>query len=127
MRRPVFLTLAELIEIHADQIELYGGESGIRDIRLLESAASQPEASYDGEYLHESLFEMAAAYAFHIIMNHPFVDGNKRVGLVSALVFLELNGVFIEDSEGQLLGATMAIAQGKLSKAAFSKILKKLS
>ena len=89
---PSFLTLADVIRIHVDQIERYGGLAGIRDLGLLQSALAMPGASYGGEWLHRDLFEMAAAYAFHLSQNHPFVDGNKRTALASALVFLEPNG-----------------------------------
>jgi death-on-curing protein len=72
---PVFLTLGEVIEIHHDQIERYGGDSGIRDLGLLQSAMAMPAAGFGGRYLHADLCEMAAAYLFHITQNYPFVDG----------------------------------------------------
>jgi death-on-curing protein len=75
---PVFLNLAEVLEIHRDQIERYGGQPGIRDLDLLQSALAMPAAGFGDRYLHEDLLEMAAAYLFHIARNHPFVDGNKR-------------------------------------------------
>ncbi|MGQ9532461.1 MAG: type II toxin-antitoxin system death-on-curing family toxin [Desulfotomaculales bacterium] len=75
MEKIAFLTLAEVVEIHRDQIERYGGRPGIRDLALLQSALAMPEASWQGEYLHADLYEMAAAYAFHICRNHPFVRG----------------------------------------------------
>ncbi len=81
MPEPCFLTLAEVIEIHVDQIKRYGGRQGIRDFGLLESALAQPEASFGGEWLHRDVYEMAAAYAYHICQNHPFIDGNKRTAL----------------------------------------------
>ena len=102
MKTPDFLTLADVIEIHKNQILIYGGEYGTRDIRLLESALAQPEASFGGEWLHADLFAMASAYAFHICMNHPFLDGNKRAALVTALTFLELNGVSLLDPKENL-------------------------
>ena len=88
MKSLFFLTLSEVIDIHGNQIELYGGQKGVRDIGLLQSALAQPEASFAGQWLHEDIFLMAAAYAFHICQNHPFFDGNKRTALASALVFL---------------------------------------
>jgi death-on-curing protein len=75
---PVFLTLGEAFAIHANQIEQYGGEPGLRDEGLLRSALAQPEASFGGEWLHTTLAEMAGAYLFHLVKNHAFVDGNKR-------------------------------------------------
>jgi death on curing protein len=87
MTEPEFLTVDDVLLIHDEQLEAYGGIQGIRDNGLLESAAMMPQASFGGEYLHQNLFEMAAAYAFHIAENQPFLDGNKRTALVSALVF----------------------------------------
>lgn len=89
---PLFLNLEEILEIHRDQIARYGGHEGIRDLELLKSAMGMPPAAFGGEFLHTDLFEMAAAYLYHLVRNHPFIDGNKRVGTVAALVFLALNG-----------------------------------
>jgi death-on-curing protein len=122
----LFLTLAEVVEIHADQIHRYGGQVGIRDLALLESALVQPEASFGGEWLHTDHFEMAAAYSYHLCQNHHFIDGNKRTALAAALVFLELNGVSILDPRGRLKSAMLRIAAGKMSKADFAKLLRKL-
>jgi death-on-curing family protein len=89
---PEFLTLDEVLGIHADQIRRYGGAAGIRDLELLQSALAMPQTTFDDEFLHGTLFEMAAAYLFHLARNHPFVDGNKRTALMCALVFLGLAG-----------------------------------
>ncbi|MBI3312072.1 MAG: type II toxin-antitoxin system death-on-curing family toxin [Candidatus Omnitrophica bacterium] len=126
MREPLFLTLAEVIDIHADQITRYGGQRGVRDRGLLESALAQPEASFAGEWLHKNLYEMAAAYAYHVCQNHPFVDGNKRTALACALVFLELNGVSVRDPKGRLKGTMLSMADGRLSKAQFMAVLRNL-
>lgn len=125
-KSPLFLTLAEVVEIHSDQIERYGGRRGIRDIHLLQSALAQPEASFGGEWLHEDLFEMAAAYAFHLSQNHPFFDGNKRTALASALVFLEMSGVNIHDPPQRLLDTMLKISTGRLDKKGFAEILRQL-
>ena len=122
----LFLTLAEVVDIHADQIERYGGSHGVRDMNLLSSAVAMPSASFGGNYLHADIFEMAAAYAFHIAQNHPFIDGNKRAALASALVFLEMNGSGISDTSGRLYDAMIDIASGRLKKAEFAGILRKL-
>jgi death-on-curing protein len=114
---PIFLNLAEVIEIHHDQIHRYGGKGGIRDITLLQSALAIPSASYGGDYLHHDLCEMAAAYLFHIIRNHPFIDGNKRTGTVAALVFLEVNEVKVEIDEKALEELVLDVACGKKHKA----------
>ncbi len=81
MIEPTFLSLEEVLTLHADQLERYGGAAGIRDLGLLESAVETPRATFDGEFLHDGLFAMAAAYAFHIAESQAFVDGNKRSGL----------------------------------------------
>lgn len=113
---PVFLSLGEVIEIHHDQIERYGGHPGIRDIGLLQSALAMPAAGFGGRFLHMDLFEMAAAYLFHIIQNHPFIDGNKRTGAVASLVFLSLNGVEIEADEEEFEKIVLAVVKGSFIK-----------
>jgi death-on-curing protein len=75
---PLFLSLERVLRIHRSMIEQYGGEEGIRDAGLLHFAIAVPQASFGGEYLHADLFEMAAAYLYHIVQNHPFIDGNIR-------------------------------------------------
>ena len=120
-----FPTLAEVVDIHCNQIRLYGGLPGIRNVNHLSSAIAMPHASFHGEYLHNDIYEMAAAYAFHIGKNHPFIDGNKRTALVSALVFLELNGISISDSQGKLYDAMLDLSTGKLNKSEFASILRK--
>lgn len=121
-----FLTLAEVIEIHADQIQRYGGSDGVRDMNLLSSAVAMPYASFSGGFLHSDIYEMASAYAFHICQNHPFVDGNKRTALASALVFLELNGISISDPKGRLYDAMISLAEGEMNKMEFAKISRSL-
>ena len=126
MKSPVFLTLAEIIDIHNNQIELYGGKNGVRDFGLLHSALAQPEASFDDQWLHDDIFLMAAAYAFHICQNKPFFDGNKRTALTSALVFLEINHISLDDPRGRLLEAMLKMANGLQTKEQFATILKGL-
>ncbi len=120
---PEFLTHEDILEIHALQLDRYGGGDGIRDRGLLESAAAQPMATFDGEFVHDGLFEMAAAYLFHIVSNHPFIDGNKRTGLLSALVFLDLNGIIIDGETETLYDLTMAVAEGRADKAKITETL----
>jgi death-on-curing protein len=124
--KPIYLTLAEVIAIHSNQIDLYGGQPGMRDLGLLQSAVAQPEAGFGGQWLHEDIFAMAAAYAFHICQNHPFVDGNKRTALASALVFLEMNGISLEDPKRKLLKAMLNMTQGELSRQQFAQVLRML-
>lgn len=124
MREPLFLTLVEVIEIHSDQIRRYGGQEGVRDFGLLESALAQPEASFGGEWLHKGLHDMAAAYAYHLCQNHPFIDGNKRTALACALIFLELNGVSPADPKGLLKDAMLRVASSKMDKAELAQFLR---
>ena len=112
----LFLTLDDIIESHQNQIDTYGGSHGIRDIGLLESAIAQPEASFGGEYLHADNFEMAAAYVYHLVMNHPFVDGNKRVGLEAALIFFEINNENLNASDEQLVDLVLKTTAGQVEK-----------
>lgn len=114
---PTFLTLDDLLDSHTEQISNYGGSHGIRDIGLLESALAQPEAQFGGEYLHVDLFEMAAAYLYHIVQSHPFIDGNKRVGLEAALVFLEINDLTLHATDDELVDLTLRTAQSLAPKA----------
>ena len=126
MKTPLFLTLAEVLEIHRNQIDLYGGSPGVGDLHLLQSAIAQPEASFGGQWLHSDLFHMAAAYAFHISQDHPFLDGNKRTALAAALVFLELNEIPLLDPKQELLPAMLGIAQGKMKKDDLAELFRKL-
>ena len=112
----VFLTLDDIIESHQNQIDTYGGSHGIRDIGLLESAIAQPEASFGGQYLHADIFQMAAAYIYHLVMNHPFVDGNKRVGLEAALIFLEINNENLNASDEELVDLVLKTTAGQIGK-----------
>jgi death-on-curing protein len=112
----LFLTVDDIIESHQNQIDTYGGSYGIRDIGLLESAIGQPEASFGGEYLHADIFEMAAAYIYHLVMNHPFVDGNKRVGLEAALIFLEINNENLKASDEELVDLVLKTTAGQVGK-----------
>ncbi len=121
---PTFLTLGEVLEIHRDQIGRYGGAAGIRDLGLLQSALSQPRTTFGGEFLHGDLAEMAAAYLFHLVCDHPFVDGNKRVGLVSAIVFLRLNKKNLDVTEDKLEALVTSVAQGKMTKAKIAKFFR---
>ena len=113
---PRFLTMGEVLLILQDQIRRYGGQYGVRDIELLSSAIAMPQTSFGGHYLHEDVFDQASAYAFHICQNHPFIDGNKRVALAAALVFLDLNGFELADPEGKLYRLMMNVATGKAKK-----------
>jgi death-on-curing protein len=113
---PTFLSLAEVLEIHKDQVARYGGAPGIRDMELLKSAIGMPSATYGGQFLHTDIYEIAAAYLFHLVKNHPFVDGNKRVGAVAALVFLALNGFDFDASEDDFAEMVLSVARSERDK-----------
>ena len=119
-----FLGLEEILEIHRDQIERYGGLAGIRDMGLLQSALAMPTTSFGGDYLHVDIFEMAAAYLFHLSQNHPFVDGNKRTATVAAIVFLELNGLELDAAEDELENLVLSVTAGETDKAALAAFLR---
>ncbi len=114
---PVFLTLDEVLALHEDQIRRYGGSPGLRDPGLLSSALGAVSATFGGQFLHQSLFEMAAAYLFHLAQNHPFIDGNKRVALASALTFLWMNELEIEADQDELIELVLSVAEGRATKA----------
>jgi death-on-curing protein len=118
---PLFLTLSEVIAIHRDQIERYGGSLGVRDLGLLQSAVAMPAAAFGGQYLHGDLCEMAAAYLFHIVQNHPFIDGNKRVGAVAADVFLAMNDVELTAGQDDYAELVLSVARGETSKSAVAE------
>ena len=124
---PEFLTVDDVLELHGDQIERYGGDPGIRDRGLIEAAVAMPRQSFGGQFLHVDLFEMAAAYAFHLAESQAFLDGNKRVGLAAAYVFLELNGYVLSRDEDRLYDAMIAIGTHQLDKAGLAKVLRECS
>jgi death-on-curing protein len=124
---PEFLTIEEVCALHRVQLERWGGQDGVRDLGALESAIAQPQATFEGEYLHDDIFAMAAAYAFHLAESQAFVDGNKRTGLDAALTFLALNGFRIADPEGALFDAMIEISARVLTKRELGNLLRELA
>jgi death-on-curing protein len=120
-----FLTFIEVLELHRRVIEQSGGAFGTRDVGLLESAIAQPRMTFGGKDLYPSLFEKAAALGFSIIMNHPFVDGNKRTGHAATETFLVLNGMEISASLDEQERVVLAIAAGELEREAFVEWLQR--
>ena len=120
----MFLTLDDILESHLNQIDTYGGSHGIRDIGLLESAIAQSEASFGGQYLHADIFQMASAYIYHLVMNHPFVDGNKRVGLEAALIFLEINDESLIANDDELVELVLKTTAGQIGKREISEFFR---
>lgn len=116
MDEPVFLTIEEVVRLHDIQLEHFGGLEGIRDVGLLESALAMPRAGFGGHFVHADLAEMAAAYVFHLVKNHPFIDGNKRVGFHAAFVFLQLNGLDLTMTPDEAYDLVIATAEGRADK-----------
>ena len=124
---PLFLTVDEVQDLHDDQLRRFGGAAGVRDLGALKSAVATPASTFDGKLLHTDLFHMAAAYAFHIAENQPFVDGNKRAALNAALVFLDINGWLVADPEMHLYDAMIAISSRALDKRGLAELLRSLA
>ena len=122
-----FPTFEQIIAIHFDQIENYGGSHGVRDITLLESAVFRPQSSFGGNELYPTLFDKAAALCHSLIKNHPFMDGNKRTGMFSAIFFLDINGYGLFVSQKELVKTALNIAGNKLTMEQIADWLKKNS
>jgi death-on-curing protein len=126
-REPVFLTVAEVLEAHEVLIETFGGTHGLRDAGGLESALAMPQQSFGGEFVHRDLFEMAAAYAFHVSQSEAFLDGNKRTAVTAAIAFLGMNAVHVHDPQHRLVEAMLAVARHELGKQGLAAVLKELA
>ena len=124
MAAPVFMDMDRVMRTHRSLIDAYGGVDGIRDAGLLHSAIAMPQASFGGQYLHADLFEMAAAYLYHIVQNHPFLDGNKRTGAATAIIFLAMNDQEIEADEVGLVELTLSVACGNAGKPEIAKFFR---
>jgi len=111
-----FLTVENVLRLHAQSIERFGGRDGVRDIGLLESAVAMPMATYGGELLHPDIPAMAGAYLFHISKAHSLIDGNKRTAWAAALVFVALNGHDIKATNDEVIEIGLAVADGSLAK-----------
>ncbi len=118
-----FLSKKVILAFHKDQIKMYGGEQGVRDEGLLESALAQPQAKFGGEYLHETIFKKAAAYGFHLCKNHPFFDGNKRTALVAIYTFLFVNGYQLQADKKSLFSVMIDLAEGSITKEELAEFL----
>lgn len=115
-----YLTLNELLQLHRRLVEQSGGSTGIHSVEALESALAQPRMTFSGEDLYPTIAEKAAALGFSLIMNHPFVDGNKRTGHAAMEVFLLLNGYEIDASVDEQEQVVLQLAAGELDRKAFS-------
>ena len=111
-----YLSLTEVIELHRRVVNQSGGASGLRDIGGLKSAIAQPRMTFGGEDLYPTLIEKAGALCFSLVQNHPFVDGNKRLGHAAMEVFLILNGYEIQASVDEQEELILGVASGQISR-----------
>ena len=111
-----FLSVEMVLQIHQRVIEDFGGDPGLRDRGLLESAVAMPQSTFGGSFLHVDLAEKAAAYLFHLCLNHTFIDGNKCVAVTAAEVFILSNGCELGASDDELIEITLSVAQSQASK-----------
>ena len=125
--QPLFLDIDRVLRTHRSLIEHYGGQEGVRDVGLLHSAIAMPQASFGREFLHKDLFEMAAAYLYHIVQNHPFLDGNKRTGAAAAIIFLAMNGIELDADEDGLVDITLDVAKGEAGKQQIAEFFRKMA
>jgi len=123
--RTKFLTLAQVLSLHQLLIDQFGGSHGVRDEGLLDSALAQVESGVGEEYFHKDLFEMAAAYLFHLVKAHAFYDGNKRIAALTAAVFLQINGLRVTSDEDHFEKIVMDAAQGLITKQQISDFFRK--
>jgi death-on-curing protein len=119
-----YLTVNEVLQLYRQAMDKSGGTVGILSMEALESAVAQPRATFDGKELYPSLGEKAAALGFSLVMNHAFVDGNKRVGHAGMEIFLVLNGFQINASVDEQEQIVLQLAAGKLERGEFTDWLK---
>ena len=125
MKTPVWVLRETVLTLHEQSLAEFGGAAGIRDEGLLDSALGKPENLF--AYGKPAFFDLAASYGFGLVKNHPFIDGNKRVGFTVAVVFLELNGFHFHATEAEAAVRTLALAAGEMSEAEYAAWLKKNS
>lgn len=127
MAKTVFITLEQILAIHHDQIERYGGSHEIRDLNLLASVIERPKSSFMGEDLYQTIFDKAAALLHSVLLNHPFIDGNKRTSMVSAAAFLHFNDLELEVTQEELVVTVLKIESKKVNLEEISAWLKENS
>lgn len=125
MKEPVWVLREVVLAMHEQSLAQFGGSAGIRDKGLMDSALGKPQNLY--AYGKPDIFELAASYAFSLVKNHPFIDGNKRTGFLVSIVFLELNGYTFRATEADAAVRTLALAAGELPESAFAQWLKATS
>ena len=120
-----YLTVSEVIELYRQVMETSGGTVGILSIEFLESAVAQPRVTFDGNELYPTIIEKAAALGFSLVMNHAFVDGNKRIGHYAMETFLVINGYELYTSVDEQESIILQLASGNLSREAFTDRIRK--
>ncbi len=125
MKTPIWVLRETVVAVHESLLREFGGLSGIRDVGMFDSALARPEQLF--AYGEPELADLAAAYAFGLVRNHPFIDGNKRIGLATAVVFLEINGHEFIATEVDAVIQTLALAAGELDEAGYAAWLKQNS
>ena len=123
----IYLTAEQVLFIHYRLVSDTGGEHGVRDLGLLESAVARPQATFDRQELYPDVFEKAAALMESLIGNHPFADGNKRTGITCAILFLQQNGVSFSAKNADLEKFTLRVASSRAGRAEIAKWLRKHS
>jgi death-on-curing protein len=121
------LSFTEILLLHARLVQVTGGAEGVRDLALLESAIARPQATFDGVDLYPDLWTRAGALMQSLIQNHPFVDGNKRTGLVATGILLERNGYRLTAGNEQVFEFTMRVARGDANHEEIARWLKENS
>ncbi len=125
MKTPVWVLRETVLTLHEHSLAEFGGAAGIRDEGLLDSALGKPENLF--AYGKPTIFDLAASYGFGLVKNHPFIDGNKRAGFITAITFLELNGYRFQATEAEAAVRTLALAAGEMSEKEYAAWLKKNS
>ncbi len=113
MTSTIYPTFEQILVIHYDQIERYGGSHGLRDLNLLESAIFRPQTTFGNEELYPDIYLKAAALMHSLLLNHPFVDGNKRTAVATCLVFLKINRKSLKVSQKALVAMTINVESKK--------------
>jgi death on curing protein len=123
----VYLSLEQVLDLHRVQIRRFGGASGLRDRGALEAALGRPQMTFGGEDLYADVAAKAAALMHSLVMNHPFVDGNKRAGAHAGILFLRVNDEEPAFSPAELVEITLAVARGEVSAEALAIWLRQRS
>jgi death-on-curing protein len=122
VKEPVWVLRETVLALQEELLAQFGGSAGIREEHLLDSALARPQHLF--AYRKPSAFDLAASYGFGLVKNHPFVDGNKRIGFTVAVLFLEINRYRFHAAEADAVVRTLALATGEMSETAYAKWLK---